>query len=86
MMTIEDWKRLADEAHRQSKKVKDLCLRRELEAIAFAYDRMAARARLLLAREKAFPCRLQLNGQDAPGLAASSQISSPRHPSGGLPR
>ena len=58
MMTAEDWKRLADEAHRQSRKMKDLCLRHELEAIAFAYDRMAARARLLLARENALLRRL----------------------------
>jgi hypothetical protein len=84
-MTIQDWQRLADEAHRQSRKMKDLYLRRELEAIAFAYDRMAVRARRV-AREKAILSPLQLHGQDAPKLTAPSQISSTLHPWGGLSR
>ena len=77
-MTVEDWKRLADEAHRQSRKMNDLNLRRELEVIAFAYDRMAARARLLLVRENTILRRLRLQDHDAPGLTAASQVLSAR--------
>jgi hypothetical protein len=77
-MTVEDWKRLADEAHRQSRKMNDLNLRRELEVIAFAYDRMAARARLLLARENTILRRLSLQDHDAPRLTSASQVLSIR--------